>query len=119
LVALNTPYPPINQFFTHPPIRFSAGCVNAYVLEKPIFNASYGNIKNEGRTTMENKRANCIIEVSVDSADGRYAVGIMNMRQALDLPEMPSLSYTHPDPVKAAAGIVVSRKELAGFMACR
>jgi hypothetical protein len=32
---------------------------------------------------------------------------------------MPSLSYTHPDPVKAAAGIVVSRKELAGFMACR
>ena len=55
---------------------------------------------------MENKRANCIIEVSVDSANGRYAVGIMNMRQALDLPEMPSLSYTHPDPVKAAAGIV-------------
>ncbi|EJZ17002.1 hypothetical protein RCCGEPOP_33083, partial [Rhizobium sp. Pop5] len=24
-----------------------------------------------------------------------------------------------PDPVKAAAGIVVSRKELAGFMTCR
>lgn len=68
---------------------------------------------------MENKRANCIIEVSVDGVNGRYAVGIMNMRQALELPELPSLSYTHPDPVKAAAGIVVSRKELAGFMACR
>jgi hypothetical protein len=104
--------------FTHPPIRFSAGCVNAYVLQKPIFNVSYGNIKNEGRIIMENKRANCIIEVSVDGANGRHAVGIMNMRQALDLPEMPSLSYTHPDPVKAAAGIVVSRQELAGFMAC-
>jgi hypothetical protein len=40
------------------------------------------------------------------------------MRQALNLPEMPSLSYTHPDPVKAASGVVVSRRELAEFMAC-
>ena len=68
---------------------------------------------------MENKGANCIVEVSVDSANGRHAVGIMNMRQALELPEMPCLSYTHPDPVKAAAGVVVSRQELAGFLACR
>ncbi|PKA38812.1 hypothetical protein [Rhizobium sullae] len=68
---------------------------------------------------MENKKAHCIIEVSVDSANGRHAVGIMNMRQALELPEMPSLTYTHPDPVKAAAGIVVNRQELAGYLACR
>ncbi len=67
---------------------------------------------------MENKKANCIVEVSVDSATGRRAVGIMNMRQALELPEMLSLTYTHPDPVKAAAGIVVDRQELAGFLAC-
>ncbi len=67
---------------------------------------------------MENGKANCIVEVSVDGANGRRAVGIMNMRQALDLPEMPSLSYTHPDPAKAAAGILVNRQELAGFMAC-
>lgn len=67
---------------------------------------------------MDDKKGHCIIEVSVDSASGRRAVGIMNMRQALDLPEMPSLSYTHPDPVKAASGVVVSRRELAEFMAC-
>ncbi len=67
---------------------------------------------------MDNKREKLIVEVSVDASDGRRAVGIMNMRQALDLPEMPSLSYTHPDPAKAAAGIVMNRQELAGFMAC-
>ncbi|NLS05641.1 hypothetical protein HGP14_20040 [Rhizobium sp. P32RR-XVIII] len=68
---------------------------------------------------MENKRAHCIVEVSLESANGRRAVGIMNMRQALELPEMPCLSYTHPDPVKAAAGVVVNRQELAGFLACQ
>jgi hypothetical protein len=66
---------------------------------------------------MDAKRSNCIVEVSVDGAQGRLAVGIMNMRQALELPEMASLSYTHPDPDKAAAGVVLSRTELAGFLA--
>jgi hypothetical protein len=75
---------------------------------------------NKGREEiMDTKRANLIVEVSVDGANGRHAVGIMNMRQALDLPEMASLSYTHPDPAKAAAGVVVNRQELAGFMSCR
>ena len=68
---------------------------------------------------METKGAHCIVEVSLESANGRRAVGIMNMRQALELPEMPCLSYTHPDPVKAAAGVVVNRQELAGFLACQ
>ncbi|CDM59007.1 MULTISPECIES: hypothetical protein [Rhizobium] len=67
---------------------------------------------------MESKRAHFIVEVSVDGVNGRKAVGIMNMRQALELPELPRLSYTHPDPIKAAAGVVISRQELAGFMAC-
>ena len=67
---------------------------------------------------MDDKREKLIVEVSVDGGNGRHAVGIMNMRQALDLPEMPSLSYTHPDPAKAAAGIMMNRQELAGFMAC-
>ncbi len=67
---------------------------------------------------MDNKREKLIVEVSVDGGEGRRAVGIMNMRQALDLPEMPSLAYTHPDPAKAAAGIVMNRQELAGFMGC-
>ncbi|MDM9622647.1 hypothetical protein A6U87_28885 [Rhizobium sp. AC44/96] len=66
---------------------------------------------------MDGKRLNCIVEVSVDGANGRHAVGIMNARQALELPEMSRFSYTHPDPAKAAAGIVMDRQELAGFMA--
>lgn len=67
---------------------------------------------------MKSKRSNCIVEVSVNGENGRHAVGIMNMQQALDLPDVVSLSYTHPDPEKAAAGVVISRQELAGFMAC-
>lgn len=54
-----------------------------------------------------------IVEVSVNTAAGsRRAVGIMSMKQALDLPDIPNLSYTHPDPAKAAAGVEVSRKDL-------
>ncbi len=67
---------------------------------------------------MDGKKSQYIVEVSVDGAGGRLAVGIMNMRQALELPEIPSFSYSHPEPDKAAAGVIMSRKELAGFMAC-
>jgi hypothetical protein len=67
---------------------------------------------------VETTRAVSIVEVSVNSALGRRALGIMNMRQALDLPDLPSLSYTHPDPVKAAEGVVVSRRELERFRLC-
>jgi hypothetical protein len=65
---------------------------------------------------MEKARAESIVEVSINGALERRAVGIMNMRQALDLPDMPSLTYTHPDPAKAAAGIVVTRRELERFL---
>lgn len=66
---------------------------------------------------MDDNKSNLIVEVSVDDAKGRRAVGIMNMRQALDLPRgMARLSYSHPDPVKAAAGIVISRQELESFL---
>ncbi len=65
---------------------------------------------------METARAESIVEVSIDGAFERRAIGIMSMRQALDLPDMPHLSYTHPDPAKAAAGIVVTRRELERFM---
>ncbi|KAA0681308.1 hypothetical protein DTW90_37145 [Neorhizobium sp. P12A] len=64
---------------------------------------------------MEIARTESIVEVSINGAFERRAIGIMNLRQALDLPDMPSLSYTHPDPVKAAAGIVVTRRELERF----
>ncbi|WP_037155310.1 hypothetical protein [Rhizobium freirei] len=67
---------------------------------------------------MDMTRPESIIEVSVDSANGRRALGIMSMRQALDLPDLPRLTYTHPDPLKAAEGIVLSREELRTFLTC-
>jgi hypothetical protein len=63
-------------------------------------------------------RPETIVEVSVDSAGGRRALGIMSMRQALDLPDLRSFTYTHPDPSKAAAGVVLSREELQKFLTC-
>ncbi|MBM7050412.1 MULTISPECIES: hypothetical protein [Rhizobium] len=67
---------------------------------------------------MHTTRPESIIEVSVDSASGRRALGIMSMRQALDLPDLLRFTYTHPDPSKAAAGVVVSREELQTFLTC-
>lgn len=57
-----------------------------------------------------------IVEVSVSTAAGSRAVGIMSMRQALDLPDIPNLTYTHPDPAMAAAGVEVSRQDLESFL---
>lgn len=57
-----------------------------------------------------------IVEVSVSTATGSRAVGIMSMRQALDLPDIPNLIYTHPDPIMAAAGVELSRRDLERFM---
>lgn len=67
---------------------------------------------------MNTTKPESIVEVSLDGDNGRQALGIMNMRQALELPTTRSLTYTHPDPKKAAAGIVVSREELARFLIC-
>ena len=67
---------------------------------------------------METTRAESIVEVSINGALGRRALGIMSMRQALDLPDLPNITYTHPDPAKAAEGVVVSRKELERFWPC-
>lgn len=67
---------------------------------------------------MHRTRPESIVEVSVDSGGGRRALGIMSMRQALDLPDLHRFTYTHPDPLKAAEGIVVSREELRTFLTC-
>ena len=66
---------------------------------------------------MDAARPESIVEVSITSTFERRAVGIMNVRQALDLPDMPSFRYSHPDPDKAAAGIMVTRRELERFRA--
>ena len=65
---------------------------------------------------MEIARLESIVEVSVVKAGVSRAVGIMSMRQALDLPDIPNLIYSHPDPVKAAAGVEVNRRDLVGLL---
>jgi hypothetical protein len=65
---------------------------------------------------MNKTKPECIVEVSINRSGVSQAVGIMSMRQALELPDIPDLSYTHPDPVKAAAGVALSRQELANFL---
>jgi hypothetical protein len=85
------------------------------VSQKPRSNAIvYIELAREA--IMEAARTTSIVEVSINGAFERRAIGIMNVRQALDLPDMPSLSYTHPDPAKAAAGVVVTRRELERFI---
>lgn len=61
-------------------------------------------------------RPETIVEVSVIIAGVSRAVGIMSMRQALDLPDIPNLSYSHPDPAMAAAGVEVTRQDLEGLL---
>lgn len=65
---------------------------------------------------METARLESIVEVSVVKAGVSRAVGIMSMRQALDLPDIPDLIYSHPDPAKAAAGIEVNRRDLEDML---
>ena len=65
---------------------------------------------------MEIARLESIVEVSVVKAGVIRAVGIMSMRQALDLPDIPNLIYSHPDPAKAAAGVEVNRRDLEGLL---
>jgi len=67
---------------------------------------------------MEMSTPESIVEVSLVTAGVSRAVGIMSMRQALNLPDIPNLSYSHPDPVKAAAGVAVNRQDLAGLLIC-
>ncbi|PZM17255.1 hypothetical protein [Rhizobium tubonense] len=61
---------------------------------------------------------NKLVEAIQQRADGYHAVGIMNVLQALSLPEIPGLIYSHPDASKANVGVTVSRQELRE-MACR
>ena len=65
---------------------------------------------------MNKTKPESIVEVSINRSGVSQAVGIMSMRQALELPDIPDLSYTHPDPVKAAEGVALSRQELASFL---
>jgi hypothetical protein len=58
-----------------------------------------------------------IVEVRLNDEHGRRPIGIMTLRQALELPDMPSFEFTHPEPAKL--GEFVSRRELEEFAAAQ
>lgn len=41
-----------------------------------------------------------LVEVAVDTEEGRIALGIMNAKQALALPDDLDVEVSHPDPGK-------------------
>lgn len=54
-----------------------------------------------------------IVEVSMKRESGRKEIGIMTVRQALELPQVPSLEYSHPElnsrPTGASSRVTNSR----------
>ncbi|KQS72789.1 hypothetical protein ASG39_03340 [Rhizobium sp. Leaf371] len=59
-----------------------------------------------------------IVEVSVKRGADRRDVGIMTVRQALALPDVPSLEYTNPDRKTRSGGPFITRAQLQAY-ACR
>jgi hypothetical protein len=49
---------------------------------------------------------------------GRKDIGIMTVRQALELPEVPSLEYSHPDLNSRSDGRFLTRDQLEAYVRC-
>ncbi|ASY63298.1 hypothetical protein SJ05684_c18560 [Sinorhizobium sojae CCBAU 05684] len=56
-----------------------------------------------------------IVEVSVRRDSGRKDLGIMTVRQALELPDVPSLEYSHPDLNSRSDGRFLTRDQLEDY----
>ncbi|MEI2296934.1 hypothetical protein [Ensifer sp. MJa1] len=59
-----------------------------------------------------------IVEVSMKREGGRRDVGIMTVRQALELPEVPSLEYSHPELNSRSDGRFLTRDQLQAYAQC-
>ena len=59
-----------------------------------------------------------IVEVSMKRECGRKDIGIMTVRQALELPEVPSLEYSHPDLNSRSDGRFLTRAQLVDYVRC-
>jgi len=68
---------------------------------------------------MKNTHQHYLVEVSLRGATGRLPLGLMNVRQALELPDVPTLDYSHPNPARAAEGVILTRQELQGLSCVR
>ncbi len=53
-----------------------------------------------------------LVEVAARTEDGRVPLGIMNTKQALDLPEELDVEISHPDKEAGATDHFIDRNEL-------
>lgn len=64
---------------------------------------------------MSERNLRRIVEVSVKRASGRKDLGIMTVRQALELPDVPSLEYSHPELNSRSDGRFLTRDQLEAY----
>ncbi len=64
---------------------------------------------------MAEKNLYRIVEVSVNRGNQRRDVGIMTVRQALELPDVPSLEYTHPELDNRFGTRFINRDQLQAY----
>ncbi|OBZ93816.1 hypothetical protein ADU59_19135 [Pararhizobium polonicum] len=57
-----------------------------------------------------------IVEVSLKRGTDRRDVGIMTVRQALELPDVPSLEYTNPERNARAGSQFLTRDQLEAYV---
>lgn len=56
-----------------------------------------------------------IVEAVVRDGDRRVPVGLMNIRQALELPKKPTIEFSHPAYEAGKTDIFVDRDVLSKF----
>lgn len=57
-----------------------------------------------------------IVEAVVRFGDQRVPVGLVSVKQALEMPEQPSLEFSHPAHEAGKTNIFVSREALSKLM---
>jgi len=67
---------------------------------------------------MRERNLRRIVEVSVKRETGRKDIGIMTVRQALELPDVPSLEYSHPELNSRSDGRFLTRDQLEAYARC-
>ncbi len=70
-----------------------------------------------GRDIMSEQNLYRIVEVSVKRDGDRRDVGIMTVRQALEL-QVPSLEYSHPELNSRSDGRFLTRAQLQAYACC-
>jgi hypothetical protein len=59
-----------------------------------------------------------IVEMHLNDEHGQHPIGIMTLRQALELPDMPSFESTHPEPASGRFSFPGCRVSMPHWGAC-